>query len=356
MASLNARIHSAIKEHRRLLDILNSTEHAPAQLVQQQDLIAALQADIAASDARVASAEALRLAEHAGHAKYRDSTFRRLAHKASGRSSKYSAKVAKEESEHLAAIQAEHAEQQHNDALRSHLSSAQSIAASLQAPAAQHAQAQSDLSALLSSLFDGPTPSHPDEDAAEQRVSLALAAYRSSLTQRTAEASALAHLKTAQLAMHAAVAATKDSVRIAVQLSAFNDRELSDRRARAALATIETQLLAARVAYLQAQRVKPDLEDIPPLEVDQRVVMTALYFADPGLFHREPTEFRALVQALLDRVLEVGLFVKGKVEQGAAGEEELKGVVREREGDLRAARERLVKVREKVFESVAGDL
>ena len=102
------RIHSAAPEYRRLANILNSTDHAPRELSQQEGLITTLKSEITASDTRVA--EAQRLAEEANHTKYQNSTFRRFAHKASGQSSKYTAKAAKEESEYLAAVQAEHAE------------------------------------------------------------------------------------------------------------------------------------------------------------------------------------------------------------------------------------------------------
>jgi len=354
MASLETRIRSAVTEHRRLLDVLASTDHAPPQLIQQQDLISALQADIAASDARVASTSALREAEHSDHTKYRDSTFRRFAHKASGQSSKYTAKAAKEESEYLAAVQAENTEKQLNAALKSHLLAAKSLSDSLVAPAARYAQAQAELDALLSSIFDGPTASHPDEDSAESDANLAQTAYRSALEELTTESAALAHLKTAQLSMRAAVAAMKDAVIVARQLQALGERDESDKRERAALASVETQLITARVAYLQAQRVKPGLKDMPALQVDQRGIMTAMYFAAPSPFDKGSTEFGTMVQGLSDRVLELGLFVKGKVEEAGVREGMLREGVREREAALRAARERLMRVRRKALESVLG--
>ncbi|KAK0656924.1 hypothetical protein B0T16DRAFT_501584 [Cercophora newfieldiana] len=352
MAFLQERIHSAATEYRKLTDIITSTNHAPSQLSQQQDLISALQTDITESDALVASAEARRLAEQSDHTKYQNSTFRRFAHKASGQSSKYSAKAAKEESEYLAAIQSEHTEKQRNAALRSHLAAAQSLSDSLAPAASQHAQAQSDLDSLLSSVFDGPTPSHPDEDSAERDVSLALSAHRAAQDDLNSESSALAYLKTAQLAMRGAVAAAKEAVSIMVHLDAVSDRSTSDKKARAALTAIETQLLSARVSYLQAQRVKPQLEDVPQLEVNQKGIMRAMYFTTQNPFRREETEVETMVKALSDRVWEVGMFVKRRVEEGGVKEEVLKGRVKEREGELKTAKDRLRRVRENVFESM----
>ncbi|KAK4451376.1 hypothetical protein QBC34DRAFT_400854 [Podospora aff. communis PSN243] len=224
-SKFNERVYSTVPEYRRLVSILTSTNHAPKHLSQQEDLITALKTEITASDTRVASAEAQRLSEQADHTKYQTSTFRRLAHKASGKSSRYTAKAAKEESEYLAAVQAEHTEKQHNAALRFQLAEAESLAESLKPAATQHDQAKAGLETLLSSLFDGPTPDYPDEDSAENDVSLAQEAYRSAQTALRDESLALEHLKSSQLAMRAAVAASNDALRIATHLDAVSDRD-----------------------------------------------------------------------------------------------------------------------------------
>jgi hypothetical protein len=62
--------------------------------------------------------------------------------------------------------------------------------------------------------------------------------------------------------------------------------------------------------------VKSGLEDMPVVEVNQKGIMTAMYFAAPSLFKKGPTECEGMVKELVERVLEAGLFVKARVNRG----------------------------------------
>ncbi|KAK0632651.1 hypothetical protein B0T14DRAFT_560325 [Immersiella caudata] len=243
------RILTAAPEYLRLANIINPADHAPRELTQQRDLINTLKSEITASDARVASAEAKRLAEQADHTKYQNSTFRRFAHKASGQSSKYAAKAEK----------------------------------------------------------------------------------KGSMT------------------------AANDALTIATHLDTVSERDNSHKIERAALATLDAQLVSTRVSYLQTQRAKNEPEDIPVVEVDQTGIMKAMYFAAPSLFKKGRTECEGIVRQLSEKVLKAGLFVKAKVEQGVARKGELRGEIQKKEKELKVATEKLVRVRKDVCESVTGE-
>jgi hypothetical protein len=109
-------------------------------------------------------------AEYEDHKKYRDSHMRRLAYKIGGKKDKFEAEATKEEKEWLDAVAAELYCKNALGGLNTQLAEATAVGAELDAVKNVHDEAESELQALYSSIFDGPTPSIPEEDGKENET------------------------------------------------------------------------------------------------------------------------------------------------------------------------------------------
>ncbi|KAH8716812.1 hypothetical protein GQ44DRAFT_775940 [Phaeosphaeriaceae sp. PMI808] len=107
MSSIHTKIQEAASQNASLLQGLYETDSAPSQLQQQNAYIQDLDAQIAYTTQRVADLKRKTAIKLKDHEKYRDSTLRRLAHKATGRKETFASKAAKEEKEYFDAIQAQ---------------------------------------------------------------------------------------------------------------------------------------------------------------------------------------------------------------------------------------------------------
>ena len=97
MSSIQEKIQQAASQNASLLQGLQETDSAPSQLQQQDAYINDLNHQIAVINQRVNKLKQATAAELRDHEKYRDSTMRRFAHKATGRKEKFAEKAAKEE-------------------------------------------------------------------------------------------------------------------------------------------------------------------------------------------------------------------------------------------------------------------
>src|SRR5690349_2668652 len=97
MTSIHTKIQEAAGKNAQLLQGLHETDAAPSQLQQQKAYIRDLDAQITNSTKRVNDLKRKTAVELIDHEKYRDSTFRRFAHKASGKKERFAEKAAKEE-------------------------------------------------------------------------------------------------------------------------------------------------------------------------------------------------------------------------------------------------------------------
>jgi hypothetical protein len=167
MSSIHAKIQEAASQNAQLLQGLQETDAAPSALRQQDAYINDLNHQIASINTRVAQLKTKAATELKDHEKYRDSNVRRFAHKATGRKEKFAEKAAKEEKEYFDAMQAQKSAEDELTYVQHLKSEADKIRPVYAASATQHKALQAQLDALYNSIFAGPTPSFPAEDAAE---------------------------------------------------------------------------------------------------------------------------------------------------------------------------------------------
>lgn len=101
MSSIQDQIREAAPQNEQLLSNLRKTESAPAQLAQQNAYLKDLEAQSKVTEKEVSSLKAKTTSELKDHKKYSESTFRRFAHKATGRKERFEEKASKEEREYF---------------------------------------------------------------------------------------------------------------------------------------------------------------------------------------------------------------------------------------------------------------
>ncbi|KAF1364223.1 hypothetical protein EJ07DRAFT_151521 [Lizonia empirigonia] len=107
------------------------------------------------------------------HKKYSESTFRRFAHKASGRKERFAEKAAKEEREYFDAIQEQKTAEDELAYIRQLKSEANVQRQKFDRDATRHNYLQQQLDHLYNSIFAGQTPEFPDEDRKEEACNVA---------------------------------------------------------------------------------------------------------------------------------------------------------------------------------------
>ncbi|KAF2662450.1 hypothetical protein K491DRAFT_585036 [Lophiostoma macrostomum CBS 122681] len=169
-ATVQESIQSAADRNATILAGLHETDSAPSQLYQQVNYITDLNAQLKRIEKQLETCKKRTASELADHKKYSESTFRRFAHKASGQSSKFTSKAAKEEREYFDAIQEQKTAEDDLAYARQLLAEAESTRAEYERNAQRHEALQRELDELYNAIFAGYTPGFPDEDDKEQHV------------------------------------------------------------------------------------------------------------------------------------------------------------------------------------------
>jgi hypothetical protein len=170
MTSIQQQIQEASSKNSQLLAGLHETDSAPSQLYQQITYIKDLDLQLKKSEKQVAQLKKKTASELEDHKKYSESTFRRFAHKASGRKERFAEKAEKEEREYFDAIQAQKTAEDDLAYVRQLKAEAEVTRAEYEQNALRHDSLQTELDALYNSIFAGYTPGFPDEDQKEQSV------------------------------------------------------------------------------------------------------------------------------------------------------------------------------------------
>ncbi|KAH7110324.1 hypothetical protein B0J11DRAFT_206431 [Dendryphion nanum] len=170
MATLEDKIQQASARNSEILAEIHEIDSSPSQLYQQLNYIRDLDSQITKSEKTVADKDWRTRVERVGYKKYSESTFNRLLHKASGRSDRFAEKAAKEEREYFDAVQAKQTAEDDLAYARQLRAEAIIQREKFERDSQRKDLLQSELDAMYNSIFSGPTPGLPDEDAKEQAV------------------------------------------------------------------------------------------------------------------------------------------------------------------------------------------
>ncbi|RYP23358.1 hypothetical protein DL767_008854 [Monosporascus sp. MG133] len=368
MASITNKIHDAASRNQELLAILQKTDHAKPALEHQKQYIADLTKDLSEAQERVGALERQREKELKDHEKYRDSVMKRFAYKVARKTDKFEAKASKEEQEYLQVsyhfevvcistqladtsqvLQEAHRAKERKERIATMREEALAVQSDLEKEVARHNQAQQDLDRLYNSIFEGPTPSFPEEDAAERDVQPAEQACNHARKRLECEQQAADLLNQAMACLTSALSHIEDALDHS-RMDMFGGGSFSDFMERDALHNAESQVKQMEMLVMQAQRYSNSVQTLPPVHISQGSLMGDVLF--DNIF--SDMEFHKKIKASREEVQRCGSVLRSQVRAAHARVQKCQAEMDRLSGVLSGARAALQKVRERIFDHIAS--
>ncbi|KAJ9162329.1 hypothetical protein NKR19_g1379 [Coniochaeta hoffmannii] len=308
-SSIESKIRDAAGRNRELLNILAQTDQALPALEQQQRYVADLQNELANVQNRLKELDRKRKKELKEHENYRDSVMKRFAFKVSGKKEKFEQRAAKEEREYFEALQQEHQATEMKKSIEAMLAEANRVTHTIEQDVARHNQAQRDLDSLYDSIFKGPTPGFPEEDAKEKELTETLQQYHDARSKAESEGQAVKSLQDAQASMRNALRAMQEALAYSTR-DMWGGGSFTDMMERNALSQAEQRVAYARMLVDQARRFSPSVGHLPRVNVAQGSLMSDVFFDNiftDMMFHQKIEQSTAEVERaamVLDRELQ----------------------------------------------------
>ncbi|KAF2186498.1 hypothetical protein K469DRAFT_663407 [Zopfia rhizophila CBS 207.26] len=349
MTSIQEKIQDAASRNAELLKGLHETDSAPSQLYQQIQYIKDLDSQIQKTTAHVENLRKKTASELKDHKKYSESTFRRFAHKASGRKERFAEKAAKEEREYFDAIQEQKTGEDQLVYTKQLKAEAETLKAQYEKEANRHDTLQRELDALYDRIFTGYTPGFPDEDAKEHACTAA--AYHSTqLNQQLEQEKHVSFLLKETTRNMTDALRYMDSAHSASQMDLFGGGTLASMQKRNYLEKAESSISNVRMLQQQIRLIKPNLADIGPMNVASGSIWGDVIF-DNIFSDMDMHDKIKVSEAQLGRANEkLKLLIKEEDERVKKVQADLQ---RASEA-LQQARVELQKAREHVFARVTG--
>ncbi|TPX17744.1 uncharacterized protein E0L32_002845 [Thyridium curvatum] len=349
MTDVQTQIKQAATRNAELLSTLRETDHAPPDLESQERYIADLTNQVTASDKKLKEREWKRNKEFKEHEKYRDSVVKRFAFKVSGNRQKFEARAEKEEREYFEALQKEQRERKSREELDRLLAEAKTVRDELQTAAERHRAAQQELDSLYTSIFQGPTPGFPDEDAKEQAAAAALQEYHDARVAEETEAQVVQELGQARQHMEKARLYGEEA-RSMSHWDMFGGGSMADMMERENLHKAEMHVQHARMSMSRAQQLSRQVGPLPDVNIAQGSIISDVLF--DNIF----TDI-AFHDKILDSLEEVQRCQAALQHEFASAKERHQGLaadLRVKEQRLEETRTELQGAREAAFVSLGG--
>ncbi|KAK4093686.1 hypothetical protein Purlil1_2020 [Purpureocillium lilacinum] len=349
MADISAKIQDAAARNSDLLRTLAETDHAPPDLEQHGRFLDDLRAQLRASDSRLKALNAQRELELKSHQKYRDSSVRRFMYKAAGKKDRFAEKADKGERDYFEVLQRAHQEDKINGGLKAQMEEAQGAARALEAVAARNRDAQRQLDELYQSIFAGPTPQFPDEDAAEQRRDALVVRYRAVREACEAEEEAVKLLASGDALMMQALQHIADALSYS-RVDMFGGGGFADMMERNALADADRLLMMARLQASRAQKASPQVKALPGVNINHGHIFADVFFDNiftDMAFHQE-------IQRGQAEMMRCAAALREELDKAAARRGRFNAELARREAELKEGRIALQEERQRVFDAVAS--
>lgn len=264
--------------HQSILD-----KDAPAELERLHPLIADLEKDINASKQELRNLAARNKMNMQGQSPLRESTGRRLAYTMTGKKRAFERRVRKEEENISKALIEEleyvvvhflhrsislvigldHSAKERVDCQEMLLAESYASRTRLEQESQQLKALTTQLDELYDLIFAGSTTEHPEEDAYEHQVSLALATFTDLDARHCAEEGALQHLEAAEAKMTSLCSHYRQSL----PLFSAEYSKNSYYKKQIVLEKAGRILGEAQNSVIQAKFIQPDIHLIPPIPV-----------------------------------------------------------------------------------------
>ncbi|KAI4952377.1 hypothetical protein J4E91_002846 [Alternaria rosae] len=347
--SIHNKIQLAAHKNEVLLRGLEDTDSAPSQLKQQNAYIADLDAQINNIRKRVNDLKQKTASELKDHEKYRDSHFRRFAHKASGKKEKFAEKAAKEEKEYFDAIQEQKSAEDELAYAKQLRAEAETRKNEISSQAQRHNALQADLDALYNSIFAGHTPEFPDEDRKEDACNAAHA-HVQDLTQRLERERHILFLLGQTSVKLSAAREHLDGAYGMSQYDMFGGGTMASMQKRNYLERAESSIQQVRMLQQQVKQVAPEIPGLGQLNIAMGSIWSDVVFDNifsDMQMHDEVKQSIAQVDRAGNKCGEI-------IRQREAQEKGLQGEVDQAKATLQHARLELQQAREEAFRRVLG--
>jgi len=278
MATIQERIRSAAVQNDQLLQTISETDYAVSALQQSNTFIANLKNQVQLEEKKYAETSRRVKAEYEDYKKYRDSHMRRLAYKIGGKKDKFESEATREEKEWLDAVAAELHCKNALGGLNTQLAEATAVGAELDAVKKVHDEAESELQALYSSIFDGPTPGIPQEDSKENETVAAEASFNRVQLRLSTERQARQILRQADILLQQAIGQIDRALQAnTMDMWGFAEG-YSEMAEYTSLNNTEQHVSQVRMLISQAQMIQPETSDIGDINIAQMNFMSNVVF------------------------------------------------------------------------------
>ena len=219
----------------------------------------------------------------------------------------------------------------------------------LEQETARHEQAQRDLDGLYNSIFEGPTPEFPEEDATERRVQTAAEACRSTRRWLESEQKAASLLNQAKVLLGTALRYMEDALDYS-RWDMFGGGTMADMMERDALHNSENQVHQAQMLVVQAQRYSSEVRALPEARISHGNLMGDVLF--DNIF--SDMEFHDKIKASREEVRRCATHLDYQIQQAGMRVQQGEVEITRLSQELSDARVALQKARESIFERLAG--
>lgn len=351
MSEFTTALASAANRNRELLSTLAETDYAATALRQNTSYISDLESQLKTTDKEIRKLHAITEDERKDHVKYRDSTFKRYAHKLGGRKgeAKFVSKSEKEEREFMEAWQKEREAEERRGEMQSAREKAGDDQRRFEHDKSRNDNAQGDLDRLYASIFSGPTPELPGEDQLESTVQNARQHLEQCQSQRNAETAAMEALRVVEHRLHEARKCLGDALDMS-RWDVMGGGTFADMMERDALSKASVAISQASRHMDEAQRSQPAIAPLQEIQVDQghfvSDVMFDNIFTDLAQHDRIKSSNAQLLQALQQ--------LKEQIDLQLQRQQSAKAALQQAKSSMEEARMELQNIRAEAFEKFAG--
>ncbi|KAL6702739.1 hypothetical protein ACN47E_000973 [Coniothyrium glycines] len=350
MTSVHQKIQQAAHQNEQLLRGLEETDSAPSQLKQQNAYIKDLDAQISDTTKRADALKKKTATELKDHEKYRDSNFRRFAHKASGRKERFAEKAAKEEKEYFDAIQEQKSAEDELAYARQLKAEAETQRARFEQSAQRHAALQAELDALYNAIFAGHTPEFPDEDDKEDACNAASGSMQH-LHQRIEHERHILFLLGQTVSKLSEARNSLDGAYGMSQYDLFGGGAMASMQKRNYLERAESSVQQARMLQQQVRQVAPEIAQLGDMNIAVGSIWSDVFF--DNIF--TDMQMHDQIKDSLAQVDRAGNRCSDIIREREAQEQRLQGELQSANEKLQFARLELQRARENAFRNVTGN-
>ncbi|KAF1930483.1 uncharacterized protein M421DRAFT_58880 [Didymella exigua CBS 183.55] len=355
MSSIQSQVHEAASQHAQLIRGLAETDQALSQLQQQDTYLKDLKAQEASTAKHVEELRRKTDLELKDHKKYSESTFRRFAHKATGRKERFAEKAGKEEREYFDAIMEQKTAEDELAYVRQLKAEAELQRQKFDSESTRHNHLQQQLDHLYNSIFAGQTPGFPEEDCKEEACNVSSQHVQSLHQELEKERHVLFLLRQTSTKLGEARSFLNDAHGMS-QWDMFGGGTMVSMHKRNLLERAESSIQQVRMLQQQLQQVAPHLPSLGQLNIASGSIWGDIVF-DNIFSDMEMHDKIKDSEAQVDRA---GHKCGDMVRQSEQTELNLLGDVRSANERLKYTRIELQRAREEAFRAVLdghdGDL